>query len=271
MLIRAFVLLVTTAVIVVGTSAPSQAVPIVTSATLTYHLDAGNGTTNTGNGTAITGWQELTTNTATNIQGTPTWQATGLNGLPSVRFDGGPSGGDLVFSNNAPINNVTAQTIFVVATMVADAHILSDLIANSSGLEAIRQTTTETAAYFIGNSGDFHSGGSFFVNGDAQFTIPGGFGVAHIVESVSPTAVNINSLRIGNNASNRLWAGDVSEVLVYNGLLSAADRTAVGGYLQTKYSINASYVPEPASVCLAVCGLLGLMFVGWRRNKRKAK
>ncbi len=220
----------------------SAAPPAISSATLTYQIDASDmnndgGATSPTDGANITAWAELTTGAPLNIQSTPSYQATALNGGPAVRFDGGAAGGDLVFSNNAAIVNTSAQTIYAVASMKADGFILSDLISNSSGLENIRQTTSESAAYFTGNSGDFNFGGTFNINGSQQFGIPGGFDTAHVVRSISPTVANINSLRIGDNANNRIWSGDVAEVLVYNARLSGDDTLAVQSYLSDKHGI----------------------------------
>ena len=60
---------------------------------------------------------------------------------------------------------------------------------------------------------------------------------AHVVRSISPTVANINSLRIGDNANNRIWSGDVAEVLVYNARLSGDDTLAVQSYLSDKHGI----------------------------------
>ncbi|MBI1369127.1 MAG: hypothetical protein GC162_10795 [Planctomycetes bacterium] len=223
-----------------GTAAPLGAatLPSVASANLTYRLSADTGLTSGGEGTTITAWTEQVHGVNVNIQTTPTFRGTAIAGGPAVRFDGGASGGDLIFSNNAAILNTSAQTIFVVASMASDAFTLSDLISDSSGNNTIRQTTTETAAYFTGNSADFALGGTFAINGSQVFAIPGGFGTAQVVKAVATTTRNINSLRIGNNANNRLWAGDVAEVLVYDGVLNGNDTAAVNRYLTAKYALT---------------------------------
>jgi len=239
-------LLVVSAALVLVVAADSRAsdLPTVSSANLTFHLDAGDmnndgGATNPGDGNNISSWMELIAGVSVNVQSTPWWRASGLNGNPSVRFDGGPPYGDLVYASNAAIINTQAQTIIGVAGMTADAHVLSNLVSNGTGTSTIRQTTSETAAYYPGNSADFHfGGGSFTINGNPTNTIPGGFGAAHVVKSISPSSINIWSLRIGDNANNRLWSGDVSELLVYDGTLNADDTALVHKYLIDKYGID---------------------------------
>ena len=222
----------------------------ITSANVTYHIDAGDmnndgGATNPGDGNNITAWAELTTGAGLNIQGTPSWHASGLGGAATVRFDGGPPYGDLVYSNNPAIANTQAQTIYAVAAMTVDGFVLSDLVSNTSGTSTIRQTTSETADYYPGNSADFHfGGGSFTINGNPTFAIPGGFGALHVVKSVSPSAININSLRVGDNANNRLWSGDVAEILVFDGVLNGNDSARVNKYIIDKYGIN-QVIDEP--------------------------
>ena len=239
-----FVAALTIMSLIAADATHAATVPVVNGATLTYHIDAHDinndgGTTAPADGASIVGtsWTELTTGAALNVQSTPTYQASSINGGPAVRFDGGPAGGDLVFSNNAAIFNTSAQTIFAVAKMASDAHVLSNLVSNSSGTATIRQTTAETANYFPGNSADFHTGGSFSINGYNTFAIDGGFDTAHVVRSVSPTLKNINSLRIGDNANHRIWAGDVAEILVYDGVLDANDTARVHLYLGEKYAL----------------------------------
>lgn len=237
----------------------AMAVVTVTSANLTYHLDASAGVTVDGSNN-LTGWLEQVHNVSVNIQGTPNLVSTGLGGKPTVRFVDAEN--DLIYSNNAAIFNVTARTIFVVTTMLADTHSFSDTISDSSGQNNIRQDL-ENPGYYNSNSGDFHNGGgSFRINGVLGTTVP--FGTAHIVESTAASTRNINSIRIGNNANNRRFSGDVSEVLVFDGVLSEVDRNSVGFYLAQKYGITATYVPEPSAAVLLALGGMAMVL---RRRK----
>ena len=43
----------------------------------------------------------------------------------------------------------------------------------------------------------------------------------------------------------------------------------VGFYLQDKYGVAGSFIPEPSSFVLDVLGLLSLGFFGWRRRRMR--
>ena len=214
--------------------------PTVTSAALSFHLNAGDmnnddGATDPGDGNDITQWLDLNSGVGVNIQGTPSWHDAALAGNPAVRFVDAES--DLIYCNNAPINIVTAQTIFAVASMVEDTNVYSDLISNGSGSNTIRQDA-ENAAYFTGNTTDFiYGGGSHAINGTPRFDIPGGFGSAHVVKVVSASQKTYSSLRIGDNTNNRRWSGDVAELIIYDSVLDANDTAYVNRYLNYKYGI----------------------------------
>ncbi|MFT5527865.1 MAG: hypothetical protein ACI9HK_005851, partial [Pirellulaceae bacterium] len=45
----------------------------------------------------------------------------------------------------------------------------------------------------------------------------------------------------------QVWNGDISEILVYNHAMSPEQRSAVGTYLATKYSLDAEYPKNPAT------------------------
>ncbi len=217
--------------------------PAVTSATLTFHLNAEDmyndgGIWDPGDGNNIAQWTELKSGVGVSIQATPSWHATALGGKPAVRFfDDGSAYTDLIYCNNPPINSVPARTIIAVASMVADTRIYSDLVSNSSGELCIRQDA-ETAAYYTGNSGDFiYGGGSLVINGEPRFSLPGGYGSAHVVKAVSSSLKTYASLRIGDNANNRRWSGDVAELIVFNNVLDGNDTARVNRYLANKYGI----------------------------------
>lgn len=240
-----------------------KAVPVITSANLTLQLDASDvnnngGATNPGDGNELTSWTDLvSTSTLIDSPNGPQWLAAGSGGIggrPTARFD--ESNNELLYNNSL---NPVAQTIFFVATMESDANAYSTLTANLSNANAIRQDA-ELAAYFPGNAGDFHTGGSFYVNGDSQYTIPGGFGAAHIVEAVATSSAAFSGFRLSENGFNRYWNGDVSEVLIFDGILNSYDRNLIGFSLANKYGISSSYVavPEPSTALLLAVGVLGL-------------
>lgn len=49
-----------------------------------------------------------------------------------------------------------------------------------------------------------------------------------------------------NNGNTKFWIGDIAEILVYNAVLSAANRKTINDYLSTRYSITCADVTTPA-------------------------
>lgn len=60
--------------------------------------------------------------------------------------------------------------------------------------------------------------------------------------------------RIGNAFANpgigKAYEGYIAEILVYNRVLNYYERNDVGNYLQVKYGVSTTYLPEPAAFCL---------------------
>lgn len=80
-----------------------------------------------------------------------------------------------------------------------------------------------------------------------------------------------SNFRIGGGmySSYNNFNGDIAEVLVYSGALSAADRSAIDGYLRTKYTTAA--VAEPGALALACLGLLGVFATRRRESPERLK
>jgi hypothetical protein len=75
----------------------------------------------------------------------------------------------------------------------------------------------------------------------------------------------------GIHAPYNTYDGAIAEVLVYDEILSEADRLAIDNYLYTKYTTNfveTLPVPEPSSLLL-LTGLLGCTLVRRRTPRRR--
>ena len=231
---------------------PDTGLPPVTSASLTAHFDAKhvNGAfPNPADGSEIDTWQNLVTSQTVNhnapTDGKPTFIAAGSGGIgnqDTVRFDATGAGGDLMFNNAM---DVTAQTIFAVATMEDNGAMLATMMSNAFAGLNLRQTVSANPAYFSGNSGDFviqfstaANGGTVTINGNRQLEIPGGFGAAHVVKAERNTAATYDGFRFSDNIRpDRRWNGDIAEVLIFDAKLSGDDTLRVERYLSDKYGI----------------------------------
>lgn len=235
------------ATIALASAHTAQAItlPVVTSATKTLHFDASNlnndgGLTNPASGTDIATWtnlvggQNLVSNTP--IDGAPTYISAGIGGQPTVRFSSTNAGGDLMFNNAIQAN---AQTIYAVATLKDNGGALSTMFSNASASLNVRESTVSGPAYFSGNAGDFiNNNGTFDINGNKRFTIPGGFDAPHVIKATRDAAINYNGFRFSDNiAPDRRWNGDISEVIMFNSKLSGDDALKVQSYITTKYGI----------------------------------
>ena len=60
-------------------------------------------------------------------------------------------------------------------------------------------------------------------------------------------------------AANQLAHCELAEVIVFNRELAEAEHGVIGSYLDEKYNIATSYIPEPTTICLLGIGALGLL------------
>jgi hypothetical protein len=181
---------------------------------------------------------------------TPTFIASDsrFNGQPVVRFDGD----DVLKKASA---NYAARTIFVVACMESSAANLAGLISNGSdGLNVRRNGTSSfyrspaqgmDANDFVGNG---PLTGTLHVNQVASGSIT--TGQAHLMMAVAGDQKTYNNFWIGSASSSlgRYWTGSVSEVLVYDGVLTQAQTDAVGWYLQSKYALPTNFPSQSPEI-----------------------
>jgi prepilin-type N-terminal cleavage/methylation domain-containing protein len=192
----------------------------------------------------------------------PTYSEQGMNGLPSIHFQGSPTGDQEILQ----IGNIEATklfkldeaTIFIVMNMDASSHfatifnwggdsnrVLAHLVGPNRVIWDFGDVTNGRADYTAPNNNFFIDQPHIFsftrkINGVLNVnldgtTIPGGLTNATATPSGSNAFILGAPKNIGNNYN---LIGDISEVIIYNEGLSDNDRTIVEKYLSNKWSIK---------------------------------
>jgi alpha-tubulin suppressor-like RCC1 family protein len=158
-----------------------------------------------------------------------------VNGLPVLRFDGSD---DFV---NFTTRLTTIRTVFWVvkkdtAATTAARFLLGDTSTwhFHSDLDTIWHSTYTSASI---------KNGQTFVNGEAvdgtTTLMPTTPSVVSLVTTGNVTAANFSLDRNGTTTVETWW-GDLAELVIYNRVLSAAERASVEAYLIAKYQIGAT-------------------------------
>jgi len=250
----------------------------VSSAEVILHLDAGD--LALGDGDPVDSWGPISS-TGDNR---PTYRSTGMNGNPSVDFDGAD---DYLGGGTA----AGARSVVAVALYEGNVS-LAGLISNGNDKLNVRRNGTGVYYRSVGQAGDDndfyrhenHAGSdNVYVNavGSGAFVS----GESHVVISNAGAAADFTNFSMGRaaatgGAANRWWDGDVSEVYVLDQTLTNDEIVGISSYLagqwgstpvsatpaQLEAGMAALGVPEPSTLVLAVFGLLGLAW-GWRRKR----
>ena len=209
---------------------------------LCYRLDASDVSKVTLTGSNVTAWADSTTGGVSFTQATaalqPVLVTNSINGLPAIRFGSGAR------KRLAANKSVTARTVFIVSrTTGYPGAGLSGLWGQDGADLGVRHNNS-TSWRHTGNGadgGDFSNGGQMFINGVAGFSFAGQ--PLHVLTAVSTTD-RAWTTALGDywNSSTylRYFIGEIGEVLVYNTVLSVADRQAVEAYLTAKWFTGAA-------------------------------
>lgn len=229
-------------------------------------LDAADTTTLTLSGTSVTAWRDKS-GTGLNVsQGTtalqPTYNATFLNGFPSIRFTAvsGSSYQELTTGTTNLFNSISNLNCFFVL------HLLSSSTPPNPSPFSIQNKVSfylsglNNAAQFSGSNVWTFNGSSFVANqntsitsnlsqqiclslasGSQQLFTNGVVGGAQTSDFAFGSGTSL-VLRIGYSGynTNDGFNGYLSEVLLYTQALTTAQRQQVEGYLAWKWGLQAN-------------------------------
>lgn len=206
-------------------------------------------------GTLVASWPAAPGTTVTAAQATttrqPTFIASGPNGKPTVRFDGG----DRLDLSTNPVATHPRTMFAVISTTTANAHLVgtgsssttflttygSGLIL-SSGRPAAKANNNSSGILMTGantiNDGSPKVISATLATGASELLV-GSTVVATSTATANPWAYTRATLGASDgSASNTVvdpFTGDLSEVLIYDRALTATEQQAVRNYLTAKY------------------------------------
>lgn len=201
----------------------------------------------------------------------------GINGLPSIKFSGNNTGGNGALSistattltesaitTNADPNAPNAFTAFVVYKLDATAGsstytLLTDGVSGTNGWGYARNTSAARTITANGTStagtgtlsstqeiatityaGSTSKAFNLYINGGTAFTAANATSSATVItQPASRMFIGGQTASTSGSASNT-WKGLISEVIVFDTVLSTQDLKDVTNYLSKKYNIQVS-------------------------------
>lgn len=239
----------------VALSGAARCLATIPTSGLVLWLDANVGVTSGTDG-SVSSWQDQSGNgnnaTQSNSSNQPTLIANSLNGLPAIRFT---ASSNQWFSLPNVMNGAGAGEVFIVVKAAS---------ATPSGVRSLWTFGADCFyPYPTGNIYDYFGSTSqnevgHPASGVDQYSLynvsaQSGQWTARIdgvtlLNSTSNSVSFNSSPMLGTDGSNP-FDGEIAEVIVYNMVLSDAQRATVGQYLQNKYNLPGISVPSnPANL-----------------------
>lgn len=153
----------------------------------------------------------------------------GLNIVAVCKPENTDTGNIIEFANGATADNITLSTTGTTGTITVHNTTSTGLNATSSVMLNKWQLLEAVQSFPVN--------GSFFANGKQKVS-----GTLN-----NPTNITRNNNAIGTNydASSKFFAGDLTELIVYNRPLTTSERATVDGYMMQKYQLEAQSLPAP--------------------------
>lgn len=194
------------------------------------------------NGSALTTWNDSSGNsnnaTQSNSSYKPTYESSGINGLPTVLFNSDQFLATANFSIGLPR---TEFVVFDPNTVTGNEYIFDGYQGNtdvyrvySNAMSLYNGTNVTGQAVSINTP---YIGTVTATSGSSTMLLDGGNGV-----TANPGSSTPGGYSIGDYGGSGPYGidGDVSEMLVYNTNLTSTQRAAVENYLASKYGITVS-------------------------------
>jgi len=213
----------------------------------------------------------------------PLYYSNVLNGQAAIRFDGSdylaaPSVALGAFTYFAVFKATTPCLIYERGPNAANnnGEYLNTDVDESVSIYRNASRSGKNATSGWGNTSTFlltensfngtNASNVLFVNGDqVALSNP-----TYAPLSENPgTDVITDTLYVGDRSNSTYGLnGDFAELLVFNRVLTDAERNTVGSYLADKYGLTTAYtIPEPGTLVLTSIGLIGLLAYAWRKRR----
>ncbi len=231
---------------------------IGTSAENVLWLRSDQGTSTTTNGTAVSFWNDISGNANNSEQSSaalrPLYISSGINGLPTLRFDGADD--FLTVTDNDNLDNTAGVSVFVIAQPDNPDATPRGLVSKrlSAGNQEAYYLFTHTNRYLYFNASTSRINGTDAVTDQPQLfsavyngNIPNPRSRVFINGNQSgsgngPTSIGnmASDLHVGilNPAYGSGFRGDISEVIIYRTALNTAERSIVEAYLGNRYGVS---------------------------------
>jgi Concanavalin A-like lectin/glucanases superfamily/Fibronectin type III domain len=264
----------------------SVTAPLPTGEILWLRADEGVVTDSNGN---VSTWEDQSghgnnaTQSSSNVR--PTVAANALNDLPAVQFSN--ASGQFFNLPSALMTAATQGEAFIVVKAT------SATPSNARGLWHLGANITDYPNFDLNIYDSFGSSVAYDVG-----TPPSGvanYGIYNVsaqaglwtarVDGVTLFKSTTNTVSFGSNPvlgsnGSQSFDGEIAEVIIYNSVLSAAQRAAVGEYLESKYNLPGIAVPANPSnlIAAAISGTetslvwsdtpttTGITYTVWRQN-----
>jgi len=199
----------------------------------------------TSNATDITKWYDFSGNANHGVSdgsAKPQILDDGLNSLPVVDFDSG-GGSNLVL--NATIQS--AQSLFFVMRSNPTNPAFTNFVSVSSGSDNIVGGNGPEPGYLVlplggnisfGHSShdqDFLYSNGALVQDQSTFFRPSDFALITLTTTLN---INVTNFSAETGGTGRSWRGEYAEIIIYNRVISEAERLEINYYLSAKWGLD---------------------------------